>query len=106
MLKSEDHPVLYRREQNVYQFNCIRESPYIRAMRESIDNITDKCLVFEWMDSDLWSLRNFKQPPNSPLLKTVAKSTLNALSAFSDMDGQGPAVHTGMILDYSYISIL
>lgn len=63
-------------------------------MREVIDN-ADKCMIFEWMDSDIWSLRGRQGPPNSLLLKTVARSILSALLAFVDMDGEGLAVHTG-----------
>ena len=63
-------------------------------MREVIDNM-DKCMIFEWMDSDIWSLRRKQGPPNSLLLKTVARSVLGALVAFVDMDGEGLAVHTG-----------
>lgn len=94
MVKTEDHPVLYAREVGNYEFDCIKESPYIRSMREVIDN-TDKCMIFEWLDSDLWSLRGRQNPPSSILLKTVARSVLGALVAFVDMDGEGLAVHIG-----------
>lgn len=94
MVKTPGHPVLYSREVNNYEFDCIKHSPYIRSMREVIDD-TDQCMVFEWMDSDIWSLRRKQGPPNSLLLKTVARSVLGALVAFVDMDGEGLAVHTG-----------
>jgi hypothetical protein len=94
MVKTSSHPVLYSREVGNYEFDCIKQSPYIRPMREVIDN-TDKCTIFEWMDSDIWSLRGKQGPPTSLLLKTVAKSVLGALVAFVDMDGQGLTTHTG-----------
>ncbi|KMU87156.1 hypothetical protein CIHG_05097 [Coccidioides immitis H538.4] len=46
------------------------------------------------MDSDLWSLRHQRRSPSNALPKVVAKSVLQALTAFADMDGQGTAVHT------------
>lgn len=95
MLKTEDHPVIYQREADVYEFDCIRESPYIRSLHEVVDNDTDKCMVFQWMDSDLWSLRKQRHQLNPQLPKIVAKSVLKALVAFDYMDGQGAGVHTG-----------
>ncbi|KAK2811045.1 hypothetical protein FQN50_002380 [Emmonsiellopsis sp. PD_5] len=94
MIKTEDLPILYKREVGAYQFNCIQNSPVIRSLHEAVDNGTDKCLVFEWMDSDLWSLRHQRRSPSNALPKVVAKSVLQALTAFADMDGQGAAVHT------------
>ena len=87
--------MLYEREADVYQFDCVRKSPCIRAMYETVENGTDKCMVFEWMDRDLWSLRHQKRSCAPVFLKTVAKSVLTALTPFSDMDGQGEGVHTG-----------
>lgn len=95
MIKTEDHPVLYEREVDVYEFDCVRKSPYIRSMHETVDNGTDKCMIFEWMEHDLWSLRHQKRSSSSEFPKTIAKSVLQALAAFSDMDGQGAGVHTG-----------
>ena len=95
MIKTEDEPILYQREFNVYEFDCVRNSPYIRSIYETVDNGTDKCMVFEWMEHDLWSLRRRKRPPGSTFPKTIAKSVLQALVAISDMDGQCAGVHTG-----------
>ncbi|QKX64548.1 uncharacterized protein TRUGW13939_11723 [Talaromyces rugulosus] len=92
MVKTPAHPVLYEREASVYEFDCIKRSPYIRSQREVTEN--NQCMVFEWMGCDLWSLRNKQQSSNSLFLKTVASSVLNALVAFLDMDGNGAAVHT------------
>ena len=82
-------------EVNCYEFHCIQHSPYIRSIREVIDNGTDKCMVLEWMDTDLWSLRSRAQKLGRPFLKVAAKSILEAVKVFSDMDGQDPVVHTG-----------
>jgi hypothetical protein len=90
-------PGIYRMEVNCYEFRCIRNSPYIRSIREVIDNGTDQCMVFEWMDTDLWSLRARAQELGQPFLKVTAKSILEAVKVFSDMDGQGPVVHTGKV---------
>ncbi|KAL1962105.1 hypothetical protein VTN77DRAFT_572 [Rasamsonia byssochlamydoides] len=58
VIKTEDHPVPYEWEVDVYEFDCIKQSPYIRALYEAIDNGTDKCMVLEWMGHDLRSIRN------------------------------------------------
>jgi len=94
MVKTSSHPVLYSREVGNYEFDCIKHSPYIRSIREVMDN-ADKCMIFDWMDSDIWSLRAKQGPPTSLLLKTVARSVLGAPVAFVDMDGEGVTVHTG-----------
>lgn len=42
ILNMKGHPVLYEREIDVYEFDYIRNSPYIRSMYEAVDNGTDK----------------------------------------------------------------
>ncbi|KAK2861090.1 hypothetical protein FQN49_004554 [Arthroderma sp. PD_2] len=53
-------------------------------------------MVFEWMDTDLWSLRRRVHELSPLFLKVTAKSVLKVVKVFADMDGQGPAVHTGI----------
>lgn len=93
--EAEGDSILYEREAEGHEFDCIRNSPFIRRLYEAVDNGTDKCMVLEWMDQDLWSLRHQKLPLDSPFPKIVARSILSALATFSDMDGQIPTVHTG-----------
>ena len=97
MIKTETpgDSILYDREIKAYEFDCIRNSPFIRQVHEAIDNGTDKCMVLESMDQDLWSLRHRKLPADSPFPRILARSVLTALNAFADMDGQTPTVHTG-----------
>ena len=64
-------------------------------MHEVVDNGTDKCMVFEYLETDLWSLRARAQELGQPFLKVTAKSILEAVKVFSDMDGHFTAVHTG-----------
>ncbi|PGH17412.1 hypothetical protein AJ80_04782 [Polytolypa hystricis UAMH7299] len=66
---TEKYRDLYKREFNIYEFSCVQSSLYIRATREVVDNGTDKCMVFEWMDSDLWTLRGAKHELNPSILK-------------------------------------
>lgn len=47
MIKTESWPALYQREVCAYEFDCVRNSPYIRSMVETINNGMDKCMVFE-----------------------------------------------------------
>lgn len=89
-------PVIYQTEANCYGYRCVAESPYIRALHEVVDNDTDRCMVFEYLDTDLWSLRARAQELGQPFLKATARSILEAVKAFSDMDGHFTALHTGM----------
>ncbi|EFQ97409.1 CMGC protein kinase [Nannizzia gypsea CBS 118893] len=97
MIKTESSvPGVYDMERNCYEFLCIKSSPYIRAIYEVIDNDIDRCMVFEWMDTDLWTLRPRAQELCRPFLKATAKPILKVIKAFSDMDGQDAVVNTGI----------
>ncbi|KAM5431934.1 hypothetical protein McanMca71_005900 [Microsporum canis] len=63
-------------------------------MHEVVDNDMDRCMVFEYLDTDLWSLRARAQELGQPFLKAVATSILEAVNTFSDMDGHFTALHT------------
>ncbi|DAA74163.1 TPA_exp: Uncharacterized protein A8136_3661 [Trichophyton benhamiae CBS 112371] len=63
-------------------------------MHEDVDNDTDRCMVLEYLDTDLWSLRTRAQKLGDPFLKATAKSILEAVKVFSDMDGHITALHT------------
>ncbi|EGD91919.1 CMGC protein kinase [Trichophyton rubrum D6] len=95
IIKTEgSDPVIYQTEANCYGYRCVAESPYIRALHEVVDNDTDRCMVFEYLDTDLWSLRARAQELGQPFLKAAARSILEAVKAFSDMDGHFTALHT------------
>lgn len=49
-----------------------------------------RCMVFEWMDSDLWQIPSKSFRSGSHLPRIIARSVLNALAVF-DEDG---GVHT------------
>lgn len=87
--------IIYQTEANCYTYRSVSESPYIRALHELVDNGTDQCMVFEHLDTDLWSMRNKALELGQPFLKTTAKSILEAVKALSNMDGHFTAVHTG-----------
>ena len=95
MIKTPSHPVLYERERDVYEFDCIRKSDYVRFMDKTIDNGMDQCMAFEWTKHALWSLRHQWRDLSPGFPKTVARSELRALRAIGDMDGQGAGVRTG-----------
>ncbi|PGH16446.1 CMGC protein kinase [Helicocarpus griseus UAMH5409] len=106
IIKTEKHPVLYQRKINNYDFDCIKKNPYIRSLREVISNDTDRCMVLEWMGQDLKQVKKLEYKPRLLFLKIVARSVLKALTAFADMDGQGPGVHTGKNQDVDLKNIL
>ncbi|KAI9730974.1 MAG: hypothetical protein M1834_005435 [Cirrosporium novae-zelandiae] len=87
---------LFINEVNTYQYNCIAKSPYIRFLREYINNGESDCLVFEWMDSILWETKEENTQAKAKVFKTVAKSCLEALATFRDMDGTGQYIHADL----------
>ena len=55
--------VVFEREQRNYDLPEIAASPYIRSLIDIVDSDIDtslasqpRCMVFEWMDTDIWSL--------------------------------------------------
>ncbi|KAH9213192.1 kinase-like domain-containing protein, partial [Leptodontidium sp. 2 PMI_412] len=91
-----DTPTLFINEANTYQYSCITRSPYIRSLREYINNDDSHCLVLEWMDNTLWETKEASTQAKSNVFKTVAKSCLEALAVFGDMDGTGQYVHADL----------
>lgn len=85
----------YMRERQYYAADSINQSPYIRSLVEVIGHdepIADaspqpQCMVYEWMDTDLWQLPSKPFRSGSPLPRTVARSVLNALTVFDKVDG-------------------
>ena len=51
-----------------------------------------QCMVFEWMDTDLWQLSSNPFRSGSELPRIVARSILEALAVFDDEEG----VYTGV----------
>ena len=95
----ENRKILYEHELENLGLPTIAASPYIRALQDRIghdlleqsaDVAQQRCMVLEWMDSDLWRSRFYKMQPASDLPRTVAKSVLEALMVFSDLRG----IHT------------
>ena len=83
--------------------------PYIRQVVDTID-VTEESvkildergkhdeesrprIVLEWMETDLWNYRPYGKAVNPILVKTIAKSVLEALVVFQNAE----AVHTGKI---------
>ncbi|KAI9843075.1 MAG: hypothetical protein M1837_006620 [Sclerophora amabilis] len=90
----------YNRERRCYAFDSIAKSQSIRAMIELLNHEEDavenahqrQCMVFEWMDSDLWQLPSNRFRSGSLLPRIVARSVLQALEVFDGEDG----VHTDL----------
>lgn len=59
-----------------------------------------QCMVFEWMDTDLWQLPSGPFRSGSKLPKIVAKSVLGALAVFHDLNG----VHTDVNPNNVFVS--
>lgn len=101
----------YNRERENYRIPRIVKSPYFRKLRDLIDGdngnkqITDcapkepklmnQCMVFEWMDTDLWQLPSEPFRSGSKLPRVVSRSVLKALVVLDELGG----VHGG---SYSY----
>lgn len=86
----------------------VKTSPYIRKLRDitgqwemdpvgrgraRFDKPSDDppCLVFEWMDQVLWSVRAEPYRDKSVLPKAIARSILEALDLFKSAN----VMHTG-----------
>ncbi|KAF4629161.1 hypothetical protein G7Y89_g8984 [Cudoniella acicularis] len=89
----------YRRELHNYSFESLAKSPYIRSMLDLVGHEDSppadgtqqpKCMVFEWMDTDLWQLPSQPFRSGSQLPRIMAKSLLEALAVIADENG----VHT------------
>lgn len=113
--------VPYDREFRCYSIPSIASSPYIRRVLEYIghedptlpvDQGQPRCMVFEWMDTDLWQLPSKPFRSSSNLPRIVVKSILEALVVIngekgfhtdlnpnnvflSDVDGPAPVVKLG-----------
>lgn len=93
--------VPFDRERRNYELPEIAASPDIRSLIDIVDSETDAeskslasqppCMVFEWMDTDIWNLRS-EQHRSSKLPKIIAKSLLRALVTIKEKG----ATHTGM----------
>ncbi len=103
----------YNRERRTYALPSISQSPYIRTLVDIIGHDVDdyqnehsqadiksqkdvlsqpqepqpRCMVFEWMDTDLWQLPSKPFRSGSPLPRIVARSILEALVVFDSEDG-------------------
>ncbi|KAK0111253.1 hypothetical protein ONS95_001625 [Cadophora gregata] len=103
----------YNRERRTYALPSISQSPYIRGLLDIIGHDADdsqnessqpdftsqkdvlnqaqenqpQCMVFEWMDTDLWQLPSQPFRSGSPLPRIVARSVLEALVVFDNEDG-------------------
>lgn len=100
----------YNREYRNYALPSTSQSPYIRSLLEVIGHDVDdrqnersssntesqndvlsqpqpRCMVFEWMDTDLWQLPSTPFRSGSPLPRIVARSVLEALVVFDSEDG-------------------
>lgn len=89
--------ITYTHERACYEVEAIAQSPYIRAQIDTIghdveinDDSQQQYMVFEWMDTDLWQLPSERFRSGSQLPRIIAKSVLQALAVFQDLDG----VHT------------
>lgn len=88
---------MYARECGFYEINGIARSLYIRALLDlagfdesetyTSDASRPQCMVFEWMDTDLWQLRSEGFRSGSQLPRIVATSVLEALAVFGDLRG-------------------
>lgn len=86
----------------------IAQSPHIRSLLEVIDHDEPtadtsqqpSCMIFEWMDSDLWQIPSNPFRTGSQLPRVIARSVLNALTVF-DCDG---GVHTDVNPNNIFVS--
>ena len=94
--------VVYEREYDNHDNTLIKASPYIRAFEDCIghdgEKVEQRCLVLEWMDTDLWKARMNPRSHDPLLQKNVAKSVLEALAVFADIQGTHTDINPNNIL--------
>lgn len=80
----------------------IMASPYIRALEDCIghdgEKLERRCLVLEWMDTDLWRARMNPRSHDPQLQRNVARSVLEALAVFADIQGTHTDINPNNIL--------
>jgi hypothetical protein len=96
-VKTEVGPerICLKREYDNYQLPAVASCQYIRTLCDVVKPYRDEtqvgdasttdyplCMVFEWMEHDLWTLPSDQFRENSNLPRAIAKSVLSAL-AFS-----------------------
>ena len=86
--------------QVVDTIDVTEESVKILDERGKYDEESRPRIVLEWMETDLWNYRPYGNAVNPILVKTIAKSVLEALVVFLDAE----AVHTGEISPLCYKS--
>ena len=95
--------VALKREYNNYKTPDIGSSPYIRTLYDAVGSFEGevlqdstaaegpRCLVFEWMDTDLRSVSSHQYRDGSSLPKMISQSVLSALDIFKRHN----TIHTG-----------
>jgi hypothetical protein len=66
--------IVYEREYENLQFPQIVASPYIRALENCIgheEKMEQRCMVLEWMDTDLWKARFNPRNKDPELQKNI-----------------------------------
>ena len=95
--------VVYVREYENLKHPRVAASPYIRALEDCInhndgDHVNQRAIVLEWMDTDLWHARMHPRSQDPDLQKLVAKSVLEALAVFADIQGTHTDINPNNVL--------
>jgi len=94
--------VVYEREYENHENTMIMASPYVRALEDCIghdgEKVEQRCLVLEWMDTDLWKSRTNPRSHDLQLQKNVARSVLEALVVFADIQGTHTDINPNNVL--------
>jgi hypothetical protein len=102
---SDIEKFILNRELYNYQIPEIASCPSIRALVDTIPNTDGQngdppCLVFEWMDLDLFGLESERFRGDGQLFKTAARGMLSALALFARLK----MVHTVTFLLFLTLS--
>lgn len=77
-------------------------SPNIRSLLDCVnhdgEHAEQRCLVLEWMDTDLWKVRMNARSHDPELQKNVARSILEALVVFADIQGTHTDINPNNVL--------
>lgn len=100
---TEDEELALQREYSNYRIPEIASSLYIRSLHDIVpageDTLKARCLVLEWMDTDLRCMTGAHFRGNKKLQWTVSNTVLNAFEIFKSLQ----KIHTGIVtLNHSF----
>lgn len=105
--------IVYTREVENYGAGATKKSPYIRSLLDLISHDAEtssssqpQCMVFEWMDTDLWQLPSENFRSGFQLSRIVARSMLKALDVLNGLGGIHIDLNCSPMIDFPSVNFV